>query len=85
MSTKVGLAAGLIPGLGVELKLFKKDGTVPGPKGKPVKAIVHDGETIVPPGKTLSSVKGRKPSSYNQKDNVSCNHGPMKYFSKMKD
>lgn len=29
---------------------FKKGGKVPGPKGKPVKAIVHGGETVLPAG-----------------------------------
>lgn len=29
---------------------FKKGGKVPGPKGKPVKAVVHGGEFILPVG-----------------------------------
>jgi len=29
---------------------FKKGGKVPGPKGKPVKALVHGGEYVLPAG-----------------------------------
>lgn len=34
---------------------FAEGGTVPGPVGKPMMAMVHGGETITPPGKTSGS------------------------------
>lgn len=38
-----------LPAAGAALG-FKKGGRVPGPKGKPVKAIVHGGEFVLPVG-----------------------------------
>jgi phage-related minor tail protein len=42
-------AVGLIGGVGKVLG-FADGGVVPGPKGAPVPAVVHGGETITPPG-----------------------------------
>lgn len=67
-------------GLATGKPLFgKKGGKVPG-KG-PKRAIVHGGETIVPPGKTLSAMK--KKTVARASGSKQCNYGPMKHFRSM--
>ena len=46
----IGGIIGTIVGVGSNLLGFAEGGVVPGPKGAPVPALVHGGETIIPPG-----------------------------------
>jgi hypothetical protein len=63
----MGEIGSLLGGVAGSFLPFKKGGKVPGKKGKPLKAIVHGGEFVLPAGVKPTKTQLAKVKALNKK------------------